>query len=278
MSVEQFILQYFINPIFTGEGYNIYNTTVYVILLITSLYVVRALMKKLKITMNRELFNMLVPFVILGGALRALEDYWAAIGLAKNPLLITPGIYITLFVLTLVTVLAIRGISKKDFVNTSKKVGYGYLTLALLAVLYYTITAPASIVPQPVFFIEMIAATLFLTFVVAASLKVFKPKLFTKESLLMISGHMLDASASVIAIVFVPTINYVEQHVLSGYIMSVGTPFMFIPFKAVVVLLAIWSVKKYSEDDEWMWLLNLVILVVGMAPGTRDALRVLIGV
>ncbi len=64
----------------------------------------------------------------------------------------------------------------------------------------------------------------------------------------------------------------------TGMIMSVGTPFLFIPFKAVVALAAIWAVKNYSDDKEWMWLLNLVILIVGMGPGVRDALRVLMGV
>jgi uncharacterized membrane protein len=86
---------------------------------------------------------------------------------------------------------------------------------------------------------------------------------------------MLDASASAIAVAF---LGYFEQHVVSGAIMDLGSPFLFVPVKMAVVLAALYVIDKEAKDERWNWLLKIVVLTLGLATGTRDAARVFLQV
>src|SRR3989344_5529610 len=99
-----FIQKYFISPIYTGEGYNVYNTAAYAIILIIAAYGVYKLLKKLKIEIDRKFFLGILPFVAMGGALRALQDS----SLTANPLFITPIIYFTIFFIALASLVFSR--------------------------------------------------------------------------------------------------------------------------------------------------------------------------
>ncbi|MBN3037072.1 MAG: DUF63 family protein [Candidatus Diapherotrites archaeon] len=55
-------------------------------------------------------------------------------------------------------------------------------------------------------------------------------------------------------------------------------PFLFVPLKLGIALLAVWAIETETKSSEWKWLLRLLVLVVGLAPGVRDAARILMGV
>lgn len=83
-----------------NEGYNIINTLTYGILLIFSLLGIYKLLKKLKVTFDTKLIGAIIPFIVLGSVLRALEDAQ----LFREPivyLFIAPIIYIFIGLLTL---------------------------------------------------------------------------------------------------------------------------------------------------------------------------------
>src|SRR3989344_6208808 len=104
-----FIQKYFINPIYTGEGYNVYNTIAYAIILIIAAYGVYKLLMKLKISIDRKFFLGILPFVAMGGVLRSLQDA----GITANPLFITPLIYIMIFFVALGSLLFARLLERK---------------------------------------------------------------------------------------------------------------------------------------------------------------------
>src|SRR3989338_1217510 len=92
-----FFEQYFIDPITSGSGYNIYNTLAYAALLIVAVFVTYKLLKKMKIAIDDRFMLGVLPYVILGGLLRALKDA----SIVSSFVFKTPVIYIVIFLAAL---------------------------------------------------------------------------------------------------------------------------------------------------------------------------------
>jgi uncharacterized membrane protein len=95
---------------------------------------------------------------------------------------------------------------------------------------------------------------------------------------LLIFGHMLDASATSYGIDIHP-IHYVEQHVVgSNLIEATGTAFSMFLLKIAVLIPAIYILEMYKkEGSPGLWhLILLAMIVVGMAPGIRDMVRMVL--
>ena len=92
-----FFEQYFIDPIISGSGYNVYNTLAYAALLIVAVFVTYKLLKKMKIAIDDRFMLGVLPYVILGGLLRALEDA----SIVSSFVFKTPVIYIVIFLAAL---------------------------------------------------------------------------------------------------------------------------------------------------------------------------------
>lgn len=250
----EFVQQYFITPIYTGEGYNIFNTVVYALLFIGSLYGVKWLLKKWRIKSNKELFWTLVPYIALAGLVRALQDLWPA----KHWLFITPGIYL-LFTALVISVLLLTG---KDLKKTRKIGQVGFAIATMLLVLGAKLLSIAALV-----------AILALAITATAVLwQVFPRVLASKENKTVVFSQLLDASATAVALEFY---GYSEQHVVSGLLTSVS-PWLFFVVKACLVIGALYMIN--NEKNEWNWLLKIAVMTLGLGPGTRDLARVFIGV
>jgi uncharacterized membrane protein len=108
---DRFLYPYFWAPIEAdannvggaAESYNVYDTAAYALLLVPAILLIYRVLERLEIRVDARFVAMLTPFLVLGGAARALEDavYF------RQPLtfaFISPIIYVTeaLFVLALV--------------------------------------------------------------------------------------------------------------------------------------------------------------------------------
>jgi uncharacterized membrane protein len=96
--------------------------------------------------------------------------------------------------------------------------------------------------------------------------------------ILLIAGHMLDASATSFGIELHP-MGYVEQHVVGSTLIEwTGTAFSMFPLKLAVIIPAIYVLEMYrKEGNSAFWhLVVLAMIVVGMAPGIRDMMRMVI--
>ncbi|MCH2448010.1 MAG: DUF63 family protein, partial [Candidatus Poseidoniia archaeon] len=74
--------------------------------------------------------------------------------------------------------------------------------------------------------------------------------------------------------------GYVEKHVLpSGAIDYFGTAAVMLPLKFTVVSAVIWALEAAHEeiDHHTRYLLLLFLMTLGLAPGTRDILRLALG-
>jgi uncharacterized membrane protein len=97
--------------------------------------------------------------------------------------------------------------------------------------------------------------------------------------LVLILGQMLDASATSYGLTFHPAVHYIEQHVVgSNLIEMTGTAFIMYPLKLVVLFPAIYIMQLYRrEANPAFWhLVLLAMIVVGLAPGVRDMVRMVL--
>ncbi|MFP4001100.1 MAG: DUF63 family protein [Candidatus Natronoplasma sp.] len=102
---DSFIWRYFWGPVVAdaqgdsvdgiSAGYNVVNTFTYGIILVISFFGILEIIDHFKVKINRKFVYTLLPWIILGGSLRSLED----VGLFLHPLdkiMITPMIYLLL--------------------------------------------------------------------------------------------------------------------------------------------------------------------------------------
>lgn len=102
---DSFIWRYFWGPVVAdaegttvngiSSGYNVVNTVTYGLILVISFFGILELIEYFEVKINRIFVYTLIPWVLLGGSLRSLED----VGLFAHPLdkiMITPMIYLLL--------------------------------------------------------------------------------------------------------------------------------------------------------------------------------------
>jgi uncharacterized membrane protein len=100
-------------------------------------------------------------------------------------------------------------------------------------------------------------------------------------NVMIIAGHMLDASATFIGI---DRYGYIEKHVLPSTLMETfGTAAVMYPLKLVFLIPALYIMdigmeEEAKESPHLMALVKLTILILGFAPGTRDVIRMALGV
>ncbi len=103
----------------------------------------------------------------------------------------------------------------------------------------------------------------------------------TGVNIMIIGGHMLDASATFIGI---DRYGYIEKHILPSTLIGwTGTAAVMYPLKLVFLIPALFIMDvgmadESKENPHLMALVKLTILVLGFAPGFRDLVRLAIGV
>jgi uncharacterized membrane protein len=100
-------------------------------------------------------------------------------------------------------------------------------------------------------------------------------------ALLLFTGHFLDGAATYRGLDFH---GYGEKHVVPGLLIdATGTAMVMLPLKflvvtAVVYLLDVAYREELEETPTLGWLVKVAVLVLGLAPGMRDMLRIAMGV
>ncbi len=250
---------YFVNPILNLSGYNWVNTLTYATILIISIFLIYKLLKFLKIKIDGKFGLALLPWILLGSILRVLEDS----GYLINYFLISPLIYFTLFGLTFSFLLISLGFEKQTKV---KYQSYFFTFGFILAGIFFTqvnitnFIGILQVLSLDVFFLILILKL--------GNLKKFTRSLFNK---LTIFSQVFDANATFISLQFYA---FKEQHVVPNIIMSSlgGNWFFFIFIKLGVVIAIIYFVEKYLENENFKNWLKLIVIILGVAQGTRDIL------
>ncbi len=104
---------------------------------------------------------------------------------------------------------------------------------------------------------------------------------FTNKNSAILSSHLFDATATFFAIAAFSTMGgsgYTEQHFLSRMLMPFLGPQVMFLLKLVVVIPVLYFMNKYIEDKDFRNFLLLVVLILGLAPASRNLARLLVGV
>jgi len=267
--VTDFIYKYYLLPIRADEGYNFVNSITYALLALGLLYVIYKGLETAKVEINFKFFIGLLPFIILGSSIRAFVDhgfynysFWT----------VSPGIYVLIsgvFLLSLVFAVVIQKFNNIDFWKTLLGVGL------LLAVVNFVAVAGKLRFENLLFGAAIIALAIIATL---ALYFVFKKLNWTwatrKTAFLPFPAHMLDASATFIAVDF---LGATEKHPLpqlaSGF---VGTAAIMFLLKLFVLIPAVWLLDKEIKNKNLRNYLLISIAVLGLAEGLRDLLTMML--
>jgi uncharacterized membrane protein len=293
-------------------GYTTVSTVSYVVVLLGMLIGVVFLLRRLDIGNELRFFYALFPFMLLGGALRTVEDSGVAalragteplIPFPASALLISPFIYFTAFGFTLACVLTAYGLENRGTVDDYARPLFAMGAVALAASLAYL-----SYLAAATDYVEFYPQVLALTVVIASVATAVTWKLATAyeptirrgtgvAGIVIIWGHAIDGVANVIGLNWMPaltgTANLVPKHVVNALIVNWtgrllpdsvlavtgdAWPFLLVKLAAATFVVWVFNGEMFEESPRYTLMLLITVLAVGLGPGTRDMLRATFGI
>lgn len=277
-----FIEEYFLNPILSNGWFNPVNTAVYGIFLVLGVWLVFRLLGRMRIRIDRHFLYAILPFIFWASTTRVLHDAAVAGALSEplhsfyiSPFLPTPGSYLITFGLALGVLLASLLVQKslgKAYWKVMASAGWVLVGVNLLLLPWASLFPLLVIISLTVVF----SGVFFLSGRLSRLGRIrVSTGLFSMQNNVIMGAHFLDASATVVAL---SLFGYLEQHVVPRLVIGgLGEPSMFL-LKAAVVLPVLWVIDRYTEEGDFRNLLMIVVLILGLAPGVRDTVRLMVGV
>ncbi|MCQ1539465.1 DUF63 family protein [Methanocalculus taiwanensis] len=281
--ISDFVYKYYIDPVRIDGGYNIFNTLTYAVILIIAVFLVYRWLSRNEIVIDSAFVIATIPYVVLGGLIRVVEDT----GMIESDLkflLITPLIYFVIFAITVISLIISRWLETagvtESFIRPYWLLGtvYSVVTAGLLVWWGMTQTSFDGAVLAIILLMAILS-----TLLTYAGLRYLLRWEYVQNPLyiLLIYGHLLDASATSYGIDIHP-IQYMEKHVVGGALIDwTGTAFAMYPLKLAVLIPGIYILEMYRREngESGLWyLLLLAMIVVGMAPGIRGMMRMVLHV
>ena len=285
--VSDFIYKYYIGPITQGEAYNIVDTLTYAIILVAGVYLLyrwlttSTWLTDIGFTIDQGFILATLPYVILGGVMRVVEDTGMITGPIKF-LLITPLIYFVLFAFTVSMMFLSLFLVKRGILKSFNAFYAGGGTFAVFVACLVLVAWSTTHHGIDLFILCIIPLmALCATAIVWAFMRYILSWTYVADPLYitLLFGQLFDASATSFGIELHPSVQYVEQHVVgSALIDATGTAFVMFPLKLVVLFPAIYIMELYrKEANTAFWhLVLLAMIVVGFAPGIRDMVRMVL--
>ncbi|RLF81672.1 hypothetical protein DRN32_00345 [Thermococci archaeon] len=268
MSIGEVFQRYFIDPIRYNQGYNIVNTLTYAIILGLAALAVYKVLKKLGIKYDNAFFRALIPYMVLGAFGRALTD---ATIIPRTYLTVTPGIYFVVFAITFLALL----ITHKLFEDWRKV--FLYFGWALVGgevlLLLFNLDKVRFNFEVLKYFIPFVSLALAVAYLLSKRIRL------VRDNSYLFYAHFYDATTTFVGVDF---LGYWEQHVLPRYLMNLtGTAAVMYLLKFSVLMIALYLMEELQESEsekELMDFIKMVMFILGFAPGTRNLLRMLMGV
>lgn len=276
--MENFINQYFIEPIWAHTGYNIVNTLVYAAIALLALFLIFRLLKG-RISINNDFICGTLCFVLLGSTMRVVTDsidtgvfrpataFHSLIldsGIYNyGYLTVSPGIYIVVAFLFFASVAILNHLKRMELLKFVGTVLWLPHILLLLPLMDFA-----------AFILPVVAIAALPT---ALAFLYFRDRILTG----VVAAHSLDGAATFFIIEFFPKftgIHYFEQHVFSSAIADIfGSYFFFFLLKAAIAFGAAYLLREEKMELDERNYFALVLMIMGFAPGIRDVLRMALG-
>ncbi|MDO5845309.1 MAG: DUF63 family protein [Methanocorpusculum sp.] len=266
-----------------ASTYSVVQTILYALLVLVGLYILYRWLKREKIAIDSPLILTSLTYIILGGLLRVVEDT----GMVPDPwwiLFITPQVYILTMLFGMAALFVSYQLQKRKIVVSYTApylaVGVGSSLVAFGFLVWFGVTNAGA-----TFDVGIIGMVLGIAAAATAGLWAFLryvcrwTYVTNPIYLALIGSHFLDASATAFALDMHP-LHYIEQHVLGGGLIEMtGTAYSMFALKLAVLIPAIWVLEKFRKEEGMGNIWHLVIfamIVVGLGPGLRDLMRMVL--
>jgi uncharacterized membrane protein len=295
-------------------GYTLVSEVGYAVTLLVSLVGVTFLLDHLKVGENLDLLYALFPFVLLGGALRVVEDANDAAAAAPgveqfldypaNTLIISPVIYFVMFAITLAALVACVLLARRtdvfeNYYRPLATAGIAILTATVGFLVFLAATTDyVSLHPQ-----FTVLTVLFATIITAAVWYYVRRQLPDIASgtefagAVVLWGHAVDGVANVIGLDWAAELglayDLVPKHPVNAAVVDItqnvlpasiihytGDAWPFLVLKIVAALFVLWlfDAELREEAPRYYTLMLVAVLAVGLGPGSRDMLRATFGI
>lgn len=306
MSLYSFINKYYLEPIKYDSGYNIFNTITYALLFFVIIYVIYAYVKKIKINIDFKFFLSLLPFAFFGAVFRAFVDHGFY---TNNVWTITPGLYIITIGAWLcafsIAHYVENAIAKTAHFNVRmsvldhpknssdkphtlvrdrmnffdfKKQNYWkhtFVTGAIISAINIIIVANKMQFENVKYGLLMITLAAISSLIIYFIFKYAKQKwALTKLTFVPFVAHMLDASATFVAVDF---LGGFEKHPLPRLLSELfHTAAIMYALKLVVLIPGVYFITKDVENKQVSNMFLIAIATLGFAQGVRDILTMIL--
>lgn len=301
-----------IEGIVAYPGYTYVSEIGYGILLVVILFAVSKMLSHTGVKLDKKLVFSLIPYMVFGGALRVVEDandivpvgIESLIEYPVNILLISPVIYGTMFLVTIVSILVSIKLEEKKFIDRYEHalIAIGIaLAVAVLSYLGWLILSWAHV--HLYLEIALVVLTMTTVFTIISWWFINRDGNTIAEGIgsigiVVLWSQILDGVANVVGIDWVYKLtggmqkNLVPKHPINRGLVEIGSQFpewvtniigtawLFLVVKIGAALLVIYIFDKEAmeENPGWTILLLIVIIAVGLGPGMRDMLRAVLGI
>lgn len=152
---------------------------------------------------------------------------------------------------------------------------------------YFNASQRTEITTQPLGGLLVILITAGITFCTYIFARILKNRykvmgIYTNPiNLFIIFGQMFDASATFVG---VDLYGYSEKHPIPDFFFQTfGTSAVFLPIKFILGIVVVYLIDISFKDDlkdypNFKGLIKIIVIVLGLGPGTRDVLRLIMGV
>lgn len=239
-------------------GYTTFNTIVFGIVLGIIIIGIIKIFKKIEKN-PLELLYPLIPIIIFGSTSRALVDNHVY---PRIHLLATPGIYIFIGLMSILLLLVSVMMEKRFKIPYTNTI---FVTGLLLCIPNIVIMLTFGINIKIVFFELLIWKIISDVFILLKNkIKILE----TPYNLEILLAHIFDATTTFVALDF---FAYYEQHVLPTFLINLSnTAIVMYPLKIIAILLILYIIDKWIDDENSKNMLKLAIFILGLAPGIRN--------
>jgi uncharacterized membrane protein len=293
-------------------GYTTVSTVSYALVLVFMLVGVYFLLDRLDVEMSPQFYYALFPFMLLGGALRVVEDVNATfvreglemvIPYPPVSLIISPFIYFVMFAITLSALVVGILLDNRGVIESYEpflgRVGAVALAATVAFLLYVSATTEVVGFYPAVSIITLTGATTIAAGFWWASNR-YAPHINEGTGFmgaLVVWGHSLDGIANVLSLDWANTLGlpvvYGSKHVINEATVritsavqpawlsdAIGTawPFLLLKVAAAVAVVWVFDEQIFEESPTYAYILFIAILAVGLGPGSRDMIRATLGI